>query len=103
MIFDVDVADSFWKHFIGLSFSKKRNMLFEMSYDGTWNLWMFGVNYPLTMIFLSKDKEVVDVQTAKPLSFNPKTWRSYSSKEPCRYILETPYSYGLKIGNQLTW
>jgi len=44
-IVEADIADNFWKRLIGLSFSKKKNMLFTMSYEEKWPFWMFGVSY----------------------------------------------------------
>lgn len=100
---EADLADSFWKHTIGLSFSKKKNMLFVMPFNDRWPFWMFGVRYPLTMVFIDKEKKVVDVKQAKPLSLDIRTLRTYAPSKKCKYILESPFSLKLKIGERLSW
>jgi len=102
-IIEADIADNFWKRLIGLSFSKKKNMFFSMSYESKWSFWMFGVNYPLNIIFLDKNKEVVDVKKAEPLSLNPKTWRTYVPIKPCKYVLETPFELRIRVNDKLDW
>lgn len=100
---EAEVADNFWKRLIGLSFSRKKNMFFPLPYNDRWSLWMFGVRYPLKMIFIDKSKKVVGIKEATPLSLNPKTWKTYKPEKPCKYILETPYNLKIKIGDKLTW
>jgi uncharacterized protein len=100
---EADLADGFFKKMIGLSFSKKKNMLFTMDFEYAWQFWMFGVRYDLYMIFLDKNKIVVDVRKAVPLSFDMKTWKVYAPKKPAKYILETPYDIKMKIGDRLSW
>ena len=102
-LIEADVADDFFARMIGLSFSKKRNMIFLMGYEHRWSFWMFGVSYPLKIIFLDRDKKVVDVKEAYPLSLNPKTWRTYVPGKPSKYVLETPFDLKIKIGEKLSW
>lgn len=102
-IIESDLADSFWKRMIGLSFSKKKNMFFPLPYEGKWSLWMFLVRYPLKMIFIDMDKVVIDIKEAEPLSLNPETWKTYIPKKPCKYILETPFDLKLNVGDRLNW
>jgi uncharacterized membrane protein (UPF0127 family) len=100
---EADVANSFWKRLFGLSFSKKKNMLFIMPYEKKWSFWMFGVRYPLKFIFINKTKRVVDIKEGKPISFNLKTWKTYKPKAACKYVLETPFKIKIKVGNKLKW
>ncbi len=102
-IIEADVADNIFKHMIGLSFSNKRSMLFLMPLSDRWSFWMFGVRYPLRMIFIDKNKIVVDIKDAMPLSLNPRTWRTYAPRKPCRYILEVPFKAKIKIGDRIIW
>jgi uncharacterized membrane protein (UPF0127 family) len=97
------LAAGFFEKMIGLSFSEKKNMLFPMDFEDRWQFWMFGVSYDLVMIFLDKDKRVVDILNAEPLSWNPKTWKVFTPKKPAKYILETPYDLKIKIGDKLSW
>ena len=100
---EADVADDMMKRFMGLSFCEKKNMFFFMPYEDRWSLWMFAVKYPLTMIFIDKDKRVIDVQTGLPITSDPKTWKTYTPSKPCRYILETPFKIKIKVGDKLVW
>jgi len=100
-IIEADVADDFWKRAMGLSLSEKKNMFFLLPYEHKWSLWMFLVNYPLKMIFIDKNKTVIDIKEGKPLTSDPKTWKTYSPREPCKYILETPFDMKIKIGDKL--
>lgn len=102
-VIEVDLADTFWKRMLGLSLSKKRNMLFVMDYEAKWSLWMFMVRYPLKMIFIDKDKTVIDVKEGKPLSLDIRIWKTYAPRKPCKYILETPFNLKIKIGYKLSW
>ena len=102
-IIEADVADNFWKRLIGLSFSERKNMFFFLPYEAKWSLWMFLVRYPIKMIFIDKNKTVIDIKEAKPLSFNPETWKTYFPKKPCKYVLETSFELKIKIGDKLIW
>ena len=102
-VIEADVADDFWKRMIGLSLSEKKNMFFTMPYEYKWSLWMFLVNYPLKMIFIDKNKNVVDIKEGRPISSNPDTWKIYVPQKPCKYILETPFDLKIKIGDKLNW
>lgn len=100
---EADIADNVFSHMIGLSFSKRRNMLFLMPFSDRWSFWMFGVRYPLRMIFIDGKKMVVDFKDALPLSLNPRTWRTYAPRKPCKYILEVPFKIKIKIGDRISW
>ena len=102
-VIKAEVADNFWKRLIGLSFSKKKNMFFPLEFETKWSMWMFAMRYPLKMIFIDKNKVVVDIKEAVPLSFDIKTWRIYKPKKPCKYVLETPFDLKIKIGHKLKW
>jgi len=100
---EAEVADNFWKRMIGLSFSKKKNMFFSLEFEAKWSLWMFAVRYPIKMIFIDKNKTVIDIKNGEPLTNDPKTWKTYKPRKPCKYILETPYKLKIKIGDRLKW
>jgi uncharacterized membrane protein (UPF0127 family) len=102
-VIEADAADNFFSRMMGLSFSKKKNMLFTMDYEYRWPFWMFGVWYPLSIVFLDRNKEVVDIKRASPLSLNPKTWRTYVPVRPSKYVFETPFELKIKIGDRLSW
>lgn len=100
---EAELADTFWKRMIGLSLSRKKNMFFPLPYEARWSLWMFLVNYRLKMVFIDKDKIVIDVKGAEPLSLDPKTWKTYFPIKPCKYILETPFDLKIRVGDKLNW
>jgi len=102
-VVNVEIADSFFKQMVGLSFSGKKNMLFVMPYERRWRMWMFGVKFPLKIIFINKKKVVVDIKEANPITLNPKTWKVYAPKKSCKYILETPYKLKVKIEDKFRW
>lgn len=102
-VIEADIADNFWKRLIGLSFSKKKNMFFTMSFENRWSFWMFGVRHNLKMIFIDSNKRVIDIKEAEPLSLNLKTWKTYIPREPCKYVLETPFDLKIKIDDKIDW
>jgi len=100
---EADIADTFYKRLMGLSLSEKKNMFFPMPYQYRWSLWMFLVKYPIKMIFIDKNKVVIDIKEGKPITPNPDTWKTYSPGRPCKYILETPFDLKIKVGDKLNW
>lgn len=100
---EAEIADDLIKRAIGLSLSEKKNMFFPMPYESRWSLWMFAVRYPIKMIFIDKNKKVIDIKNGIPITTDPKTWKVYTPKEPCKYILETPFDLKVNIGDKLRW
>jgi uncharacterized membrane protein (UPF0127 family) len=102
-VIEAEVADDFWKRAMGLSLSEKKNMFFPLPYEHKWSLWMFLVKYPLKMIFIDRNKTVIDIKEGKPITSDPKTWKTYSPRKSCKYILETPFEMKVKVGDKLSW
>jgi uncharacterized membrane protein (UPF0127 family) len=100
---EAEVADNFFKRMMGLSFTRRKNMLFIMDYEARWSLWMFAVKYPLKMVFMDSRKKVIDIKNGVPITDDPNTWKIYKPKEDCKYILETPFDLKIKIGDRLKW
>jgi uncharacterized membrane protein (UPF0127 family) len=100
---EADIADDMIKRMMGLSLCEKKNMFFPMPFEDKWSLWMFAVRYPLTMIFIDKNRKVVDVHRGVPITPDPKTWKTYTPKTKCKYILETPFKIDVKVGDSLSW
>ena len=86
----------------GLSFSKPKNILFKFPFAMKWQFWMFGVSYKIWIAFLDDNKRVVEVLQAIPLTLNPKTWKVYQPKKPCKYILEMPEKLA-NVNDLLMW
>ena len=63
---------------------KDTGLIFFFDLDEKVPLHMFFVFYPIDVLFLNLNHEVVD----KKESFKPFTF--YTTKEKCRYIIELP-------------
>ncbi|MBI4095879.1 MAG: DUF192 domain-containing protein [DPANN group archaeon] len=88
---EAELADNWWKISKGLSFSfKKRNMFFEMPHEDYWPFWMFGMFFPIKIIFMDKNKDIISEFYAKPIDIDPRTWRTYKPNRPAKYVLEIP-------------
>lgn len=99
---EAELADTHFKRVNGLSGSKeKKSMLFTFPFSFRWSFWMPFMNFPISIIYLNKDKEVIDMLSAEPLSADPKTWKFYKPKKACKYVLETPFEHNIKIGDKL--
>ncbi|MFH0889802.1 MAG: DUF192 domain-containing protein [Candidatus Aenigmatarchaeota archaeon] len=71
------------------SLDKNKGMLFRFPFEHNWSMWMFGMRFPLDFIFVDKNMMVVHIEkTAKPFSSDPKTWKTVSSPEKFRYVIE---------------
>ena len=102
----VKIADTEFKQALGLMFSRRKYfdycLIFERpteSIIGS-SIHMMFVFYPIKVIFLDKNKKVVDIKKkAIPFWF-------YLSKRPAKYILEMPIkvkSNFVKINDRFKW
>ena len=95
---DVEVCNSFFSKFRGLMFSKKKNLLFVNKKDGHYSVHMLFVFFPIDVVWLDKDFEVVDVRrNVKP--FTPLVFPGGRN----RYVLELSFKdfLDLKVGDKL--
>jgi uncharacterized membrane protein (UPF0127 family) len=88
-----ELADSVWKQARGLMFRSKLardcGMLFRFGRDDFHGIWMLFMRLPIDIIFVDADKRVIAVyEDARPLGFNPKTWKVYYPEIPAKYVLE---------------
>jgi uncharacterized protein len=100
----VIVANSFRK-FKGLMFERKENfdyaLVFEFVKEGitTSSLHMLFVFFPTDVVFLNKQKIVVDKFTMYP-------WKLYyAPKKPAKYAIELPEGKAKEIncGDKISW
>jgi hypothetical protein len=99
---EADLANTHMKRIKGLSGRKEKiNLLFSFPFSMKWSFWMPNMKYPISIIYLNKEKEVVDVLAAEPMTKDPKTWKSYKPQKACKYVLETPFEHNIKIGDKL--
>lgn len=91
----LELADSLWKQTKGLMFrpalQKGSGLLMDFGKEKKAGIWMFGMRFPLDIIYIDKKGRAVDIkEQARPLTLNPRTWKVYHPKTPARYVLEVP-------------
>lgn len=80
-------ADTFFKRFKGLMFSKKPDyaLIFELEKEGTLNasIHMLFVFFAIDVVYLDSKKKVVDIKlNLRPGALN------YTPKKPSKYFIE---------------
>jgi len=97
-VIKAEIARGFRK-FFGLMFSKQKNILFEADYEGVLfsAIHMLFVFFPIDVIWLDKNKKIVDIKTAYPFQIIS------MPKKPAKYILELQKGMGklFRVGNKL--
>lgn len=80
------ICRNFLSKFLGLMFSRKKNtaLVFEFAKEYFISLHMFFVFYPIDVIFLDKNKIVVDLKE------NFKSFTLYTSKRKAMFAIEMP-------------
>lgn len=87
---------------MGLMFSKKNKaLIFIFNKEKIILLHMFFVFHPIDVLFLNKNKKVVEIKEKfKPFTF-------YTSKNKAKYIIELPYTTikrtNTKIGDTISF
>jgi uncharacterized membrane protein (UPF0127 family) len=79
---DAILISSFIRQMIGLRFSKQKNLIFDFKKEKKEVIDMFFVCYPIDLIFLDKDKKVIELKR----NFRP--FEFYKNKKPARYMIE---------------
>lgn len=86
---------------IGLMFSKKDEelcLIFIFNKEQIIPLHMFFVFYPIDVIFLNKNKVVVEIKK----DFKP--WSFYNPKNKAMYVIEmTNKNKDIKLNDKLSW
>jgi uncharacterized membrane protein (UPF0127 family) len=100
---DVELATKFFRKAKGLMFRKrlpeKSGMLFVFKEEGQPGFWMLGMRFPIDMIYLSSQMEVIEIKhNVKPWKANPKEWKVYFPSEACKYVLEVNAGFCKKHG-----
>jgi uncharacterized membrane protein (UPF0127 family) len=101
---NVELADSYVKKVVGLMFRRSFDgaLVFDMgreTYDG---IHMLFVRFPIDVVFLSPDKDIVDLKK------NLRPWIGTAfPKSRFRYAIELPSGtidrLALKTGTKLDW
>ena len=80
------LCNGIFSKFTGLMFSKKRNkaLIFKFNKEKNISLHMLFVFYPIDVLFLDKNKIIVDIkENFKPFTF-------YKSRKKAMYAIELP-------------
>jgi uncharacterized membrane protein (UPF0127 family) len=105
-----EVADTHWKRAVGLMFRKElpkdHGLLMVFDQPCRPGIWMFGMRFPIDIIFLDSEKKVIHtVKNARPLGLKWKSWRVYYPPSQAKYVLEinggTQQKNELKLGTQI--
>ena len=108
--FNVEVAKNRFAIARGLMFRKnlgdRDGMLFVFKSESQHSFWMKNTFIPLDIIFLDKDKKVVDVKkNAQPCAGGK--CEGYRNEKPAQYVLEvkagTIEQIGLPLGSELSF
>lgn len=96
------VCSSSFSKAIGLMFSKKKkSLVFAFGREKIVPLHMLMVFYPIDVLFLDKNKKIVEIkENFRPFSF-------YTPKRKALYIIELPSGIikrtGTKVGDKVTF
>ena len=98
---NIKIIKSSLRQAIGLMFSKQKNVIFEFKKEKKELIHMFFVFYPIDLVFLNKNKKVVEL---KP---NLKPFRTYKPKNKAKYVLElkknTIRSNKIKVNDNISF
>jgi len=101
----VRFASTQWERTKGLMFEDEKNfnyaLVFEFPNESRvgCSLHMLFVFFPIDVLFLNKEKKVVDKTTLTPFILN------YTPKKPAKYVIEMPKGKGknIKLGQKINW
>jgi uncharacterized membrane protein (UPF0127 family) len=95
--FRIEVARSEEEKARGLmrrrSLGERSGMIFVYEADERLSFWMKNTTLPLTLAFLSREGEILQIEELKPLSLKPVT-----STRAARYALELPVGSLQRLG-----
>ena len=83
-------------------------MLFIYEKEQPLSFWMANTKIPLDIIFLNKNKTIVDIQKMQPCTqLETKNCENYISKQKAIYAIEINQNltekYNIKIGQKAGW
>jgi uncharacterized membrane protein (UPF0127 family) len=98
---EAELADTALSRAKGMSFRSEGKMLFRFPRTGKPVIDMMFLSVPLQLIFMDHEKKVVDVQSAEPWTFDPRTWEVYTPKQESKYLLESAEFLDVEEGDKL--
>ncbi|BAV94875.1 hypothetical protein JBKA6_0862 [Ichthyobacterium seriolicida] len=105
---DIEIANTDIERAQGLMYRSEmlenRGMLFIFEVDQVHSFWMKNTRIPLDILYINKDKEVINiVENARPKN----TKNIPSSDGPCLYVLEIngglSSKWNIKKGTKIDW
>ncbi len=90
---EIKIADNSGKRARGLMFRdslpENQALLMVFPRKGNHKIWMFGMKFPLDLVFLDSSKRVIEIhENVRPMNLSPKTWKTYCSGKHAKYVLE---------------
>ena len=88
---------------------KDRGMLFVHEAEGKYPYWMFNCKVPLDIIWMNKNRQVVEISLNTPpcTSSDPDACPNYGGNQNAQYVLElnggAAIEYGIAAGSQLNF
>ena len=88
---------------------KDRGMLFVHTKEGMNPYWMFNCKVPLDIIWMNKNRQVVEISLNTPpcTSTDPKDCPNYGGHQYAQYVLElnggASIEYAIAVGSQLSF
>ena len=68
---------------------EKSGMLFSFKSEGQPGFWMFGMRFPIDIIYLNSHMQVTEIkENIRPMKAHPKEWKVYFPTKACKYVLE---------------
>jgi len=83
---------------LGLMFClKPRTLIFDFDQEHIISLHMFFVFFPIDVIFLDKDKRVIEIKR------NFKPFTIHESKNKAQYIIESSIGINIDLNDKIGW
>ncbi|MBS3135477.1 DUF192 domain-containing protein [Candidatus Woesearchaeota archaeon] len=91
------ICQSSFSKFLGLMFSRKKNLLFVFEKESRASLHMLFVFFPIWAIYLNERKETLVVKKLFPfISY-------FRPKQKAKYIIELVEEPKINIGDKIRW
>lgn len=72
------------------TFGVDQAMLFAFDYSGKWGIWMKDMNYPIDVVWLDENKQVIDIYNHMTPNTYPKVFLPHKD---AKYIVELPADF----------
>ncbi len=94
---NASISDNFIKRMVGLMYTESINtnecMLFIFTTESKYGIWMYKMNFPIDIIWLDKDKSIIDIKENIPACKSMFNCPVYYPKYKSKYIIELSAGY----------